>query len=168
MNQYNNLNNVGRQYAANPLGQQQAAQQAAALQSGYQFTAASTPTDQDIEAKLDAIEAKMDELTAEFERALADADLRIPDAENYELVVIAWRDAYSPRSAWATLEDIPVPDGKFFSIGFLVRETADYVTLAGSVGKLGRNDPWSHGEVIHIPAGAIINRKVLTTEEAKQ
>lgn len=68
------------------------------------------------------------------------------------MVMVKWNDAQS-ATGWATLEHAPraVP---VRTVGWLVKDTANEVVVAGSVVQYG-DEPDEYGELIAIPRGMV-------------
>lgn len=79
----------------------------------------------------------------------------------HPIVAIRWLDSHSPGPVWTTIDELDdawAAGLTCITIGMLVRETTDAVTVATSV-TLAKS-PQAQG-VICIPRGAIIAMKVM-------
>ncbi len=74
-----------------------------------------------------------------------------------DIILVEWRDSAFQPSVWEFIEDIePLVDVHCTSVGFLLEETDEYITIALAISKtqvLGRTT---------IPKGCIVSWKVLT------
>jgi len=68
----------------------------------------------------------------------------------YPLISVVWEDSFGITGSWEYIEDLePMPQVTCYSVGYLLEETDDYITIVQSVSKkqiLGR---------LTIPQGAI-------------
>lgn len=64
----------------------------------------------------------------------------IPTA--YPLIFVEWLDSCSSPNLWEFIEELePLPSRQIISVGFLIEETEEYITIASSISKtqvLGR------------------------------
>ena len=78
------------------------------------------------------------------------------------LVSIVWMDSYGITDKWEHIEDLdPMPPGVCYSVGYVLEQTEDYITIAQSVSKLqvlGR---------LTVPKCAIISKVTLGYPEVK-
>ena len=76
-----------------------------------------------------------------------------PQVKAYPLVQILWRDAADEKETWLKDEEIEETDYEVHSIGFVVRDTPKYLTLAGDMNDDGGAITW--GRVTRVPKGMI-------------
>lgn len=71
-----------------------------------------------------------------------------------KMVKVAWDDAYA-TSAWTALKKAKkhVRPGLFHSIGYLIADKDDRITVAGSIGQ------GKAGEVLTIPRGCVVEAR---------
>jgi len=74
----------------------------------------------------------------------------------YPLISVVWEDSFGVTNSWEHIEDLdPLPQATCYSVGYLMEETDDYITIVQSVSKeqiLGR---------LTIPQGAITSSVVV-------
>lgn len=79
-------------------------------------------------------------------------------AKQFPIVEITWVDAFSHADEWVSLDDFP-KDYLVKTIGYLVRDTKEYVSLAQQIQTV--YDDGRMERVMNIPLGCIKERKVL-------
>ena len=79
----------------------------------------------------------------------------------YPLVQILWRDAADEKETWMKTADIDEEDYEVMSIGFLVRETAKYLTLAGDQVAAEEDAAVTWGRITRIPVLMVVERHTL-------
>lgn len=92
---------------------------------------------------------------------MSGAKFKIP----YPLVEVIWNDAASNSDAWVHVSEIATPE-KVNTTGFLVKETDEYITIAGSVS----TDPdfiENVGNTMTIPIGMIVSRREVRLVNAR-
>lgn len=76
-------------------------------------------------------------------------------------VLVKWLDSRQPLSGWQHLEDIDPPLAcECMTVGFVVHEDAEIVTLAQSVGDIGRDTAQACG-LMTIPVRCVTSREAL-------
>lgn len=84
---------------------------------------------------------------------------RKPYVPPYPLVAVVWNDAASNSETWVTLAEIAGPE-QVITVGWLVKEAADSITIAGSVANEAIHNE-TVGNTMTIPIGMIVSRHVL-------
>lgn len=77
----------------------------------------------------------------------------------FPFVEVVWDDAVSNSASWVTTEEIAGPE-QVITRGWLVKETAKAVTLAGSVANEAVDNE-TVGNTMTIPRGMIVSRREL-------
>jgi hypothetical protein len=61
--------------------------------------------------------------------------------EDFDKVIVEWKDAYEMESGWQTIEEaIKIRPPTIFSMGYVLKEEKEYIILAGDVGRKGDSD----------------------------
>ena len=81
--------------------------------------------------------------------------------KTYPLMQILWRDAADEKETWMKSAEILDDDYEVSSVGFLVRETAKYLTLAGDHVAAEDDAEVTWGRVTRIPVLMVVNRRTL-------
>ena len=78
----------------------------------------------------------------------------------YELYEIKWLDAYEMESGWLDLEDaLKIKPPEVRSVGYVLKETKEYIILAGDLGS-DQIDK-DVGRVTVIPGQWIVDKKII-------
>jgi len=88
-----------------------------------------------------------------------------PYVPPYPLVAIVWDDAASNSSTWVLPSEIAGPE-QVITVGFLVKETDTYITVAGSVANEAIENE-TVGNTMTIPKGMIVARRELRLTPAR-
>ena len=78
----------------------------------------------------------------------------------HQIEVVKWIDAIGDGKGWETKDNLDDEDYVVSSVGYVVKETDKYLTLAMD---LGPGDGQTNGRG-RIPKGIIISRKVIAEE----
>lgn len=89
----------------------------------------------------------------------------MPYRPPYPLVAVVWNDAASNSETWVPLSEIAGPE-QVITVGFLVKEAADAITIAGSVANEAIENE-TVGNTMTIPIGMIVDRRVLRLAPAR-
>lgn len=78
--------------------------------------------------------------------------------KRYPALYVEWVDSHAdPRRVWKPVDELPVTPGKCVTVGFLARETADVLVIAGS----HHPDGNAFAGEMAIPKRAITKRKLV-------
>ena len=83
----------------------------------------------------------------------------------YPLVFLEWHDASDEKETWLKTAEISDEPYIVHSIGFLVRETAKYLTLAGDQAPSDDDTDITWGRVTKVPVNMIQQRSTLVKGE---
>lgn len=84
--------------------------------------------------------------------------IKVEDANIY---LVAWVDAAATMAAWTSPEDLPKP-ALVHSVGWMVKDNSDYITLTLSIPHDHEGNP-EYGPALTIPRGMIKNIIPLST-----
>ncbi len=77
----------------------------------------------------------------------------------YSLVEVIWNDAASNPNTWVGLDEISGHE-QVRSVGFLVKQTDDFIALAGSVSNEDVDDE-TVGNTLSIPKGMVVSTRTI-------
>lgn len=90
---------------------------------------------------------------------------KTPYTPPYPFVEIVWDDAASNSETWVAIADITGPE-QVITRGWLVKETATHVCIAGSVANEELDVDYV-GNTMTIPLGMIVSRRELRLSTAR-
>jgi len=78
--------------------------------------------------------------------------------KNYKLVIVEWVDSQIASLTWCQLDELPINIATVTTVGFLVSQTKDIITIAGSISHK-ENSTTQISSVINIPKCCIKSKK---------
>ena len=81
------------------------------------------------------------------------------EMKKYKLVLIEWEDSILGYAGWKTIKDEPDRKTIIYSVGFIVRQNKNSITLYPHISKKTDNEEFGAGDII-IPKSAIRKMKI--------
>ena len=82
--------------------------------------------------------------------------------KKHKLVFIEWVDSQIASLTWCHIDDIPVGIATVISVGFLISETKDILTVAANL-SYKENATTQISSVINIPKCCIKSKKIISS-----